>query len=385
MMQNRIIHMLLGLILVLIMDSCVKKYEPNLDGKDSQKIVVSGQLTDQEGMQSVRISVTSKLDFPKEIPLSNCTVNLKASDGHTWNYAEVEDGLYQLWLSNNELDLNLNYHIEVLTPDKQLIVSADERFYDCPEVGDLHFERAEKYNELTLNINTGLQFYIDFKGSLTDSRYYYFEVIETSEFHTQRPIEWWYDGVVHHEVPADYSKSLCWNTQRINDVFVLSTDNLSSNEYKMFSMNFTSNQSQRLQHLYSLLVKQYGVSKEAYVYWKQMRINMHQSGGLYNNQPIAAKGNMKNVDNPEADVLGYFMLGKVKERRFFIPPQPIEIIDNTCGKPAKLRFGLRDIDPIQYPAYLDGDQNRYFNSLLDKGCVDCTSDGGTTTKPSYWP
>ena len=385
MMQNKYIRKVLGVIILLMMASCVKTYEPNLDIKDTQKIVVSGQLSDQEGMQSVAISVTSKLDFPKEIPLSNCTVKLKASNGHTWNYTEIEDGLYQLWLSNNELDLNLNYHIEVLTPDKQLIVSDDERFYDCPDVENLHYERAEKYNELTLNINSGLQFFIDFKGSLTDSRYYYYEVIETSEFHTPRPIEWWYDGVVHHEVPADYSKSLCWNTQRINDVFVLSTDNLSSNEYKMFSINFTSNQSQRLQHLYSLLVKQYSISNEAYVYWKQMQINMHQSGGLYNNQPIAAKGNMKNVDNPEADVLGYFMLGKVKERRFFIPPQGLEIIDNTCGKPAILRFGLRDIDPIQYPAYLDGDQNRYFNSLLDKGCVDCTSQGGTTTKPSFWP
>jgi hypothetical protein len=385
MMQINKIIALLGILLLVGLASCVKKYEPSFELSNSHKIVVSGNLTDLEGYHTVSVSVTSPIDRPENIPLINCKVNLCDESGNTWKYQESSPGRYELWLSDKEIDLSKSYYISIITPENQEIVSTIEGFENCPDVDSLSFERAEYPNELTGKISEGLQFFIDLKASDTDSRYYYYEVTETSEFHSPRPIEWWYDGIVHHEVPADYSKTLCWNTQIINDIFVLSTDNLSTNEYKMFKLNFTNNQSQRLAHLYSLNIRQFSISREAFIYWNQMRINKHQSGGLYNNQPLAVKGNMKNRTNPDQEVLGYFMVNKVKERRFFIPPQGLNIIDNTCGKPAKLRFGLRDIDPIQYPAYLDGDQNRYFNSLLDKGCVDCTSDGGTTTKPSFWP
>ena len=385
MMQiKKTIHYL-AIVLLIALASCIKPYEPEFDNSDIQRVVISGKLLDVAGIQEVDISLSSPLKTISRIPYEKCTVNLLSSKGKQWTYTEAGDGVYRLILNAGELDLSISYHIEVETPDHQIIVSAPEIFYENPDVDSIYFSKETHANEITGKEYLGLQFLIDLKAAETDSRYYLFDVIETSEFHAPRPIEWWYDGVVHHEDPADYSKSLCWNTQDINDVFVLKTDNLSKNEYIGSKLNFTNNQSQRLQHLYSLNVKQYSISKEAYTYWSQMQINMHQSGGLYNSQPIAPKGNFSNKGNPEREVLGYFMLAKLKEKRIFVSPQNIDIVDNTCGEPAVLRFGLRDISPLMYPAYLDGNQLTYFNRLLDKGCVDCTSDGGSTIKPGFWP
>ena len=373
------IFLLVGLL------SCVKEFEPNLDDASSKKIVISGKLLDMGGYQYLDITQTSSLKEPERIPIEKCKVVLWSQNGKSWNYSDFGNGVYRLWLNINDLDLTKAYHLEVMLPNHQKIVSVPERFSDCSNIGAIYYERKGYHNELNNEDYSGLQFKIDFKANNSDSRYYLYEVVETSEFHAPMPIEWWYDGVLHHESPPDYSKSVCWNTQVINDIYVLNTDNLSKNEYKGLELNFTDNHSQRLAHLYSINVKQYSLSKEAMTYWKQMRINMHQSGGLYNNQPIAVKGNLVNTTNPEQDVLGYFSVNKIKEKRIFVPVQGFIIIDNTCSEPAILRFGFRDISVFQYPAYLVGDQYGYENMLLDKGCVDCTSDGGVTYKPSFWP
>ena len=373
------------LLLALTMFSCVKQFEPNLDASVTNKIVISGQLLDVEGYQKIDISVSSPINNPKRNPLEHCDVRLYDNNGKVWQYTEVSDGEYGLWLKSNELDLSKEYHIEVLTPDNQRIVSTPESFYSCPEVDILQFEKETHYNVVTKKEFPGLQFFINLKAKENDSRYYLYQVVETSEYHTKHPIEWWYDGSVHHEVPPDKSKSLCWRTKMIDDIFVLSTAHLSNNEYTKNRLNFTDNQSQRLQHLYSLLIKQLSLSKEAYIYWNQMRINQNQTGALYNNQPFPIKGNLVNVSNPDQRVLGYFMCSQIKEHRFFISPQGIDIIDNTCGKPVELRWGLQEIDPAQYPAYLDGNAFHYFNSLFDTRCVDCRAAGGTTVKPVFWP
>ncbi len=384
MTQNKVIIWSIAAVLVFGLFSCIKQYNPDIQSSDTQKIVVSGQLTDVEGWQTVHVSLTSSIDNPKQIPLKNCQVKLISNSTQQWNYSEIKDGDYQLWLNNNEVLISDSFYIQVITPDGQRIESQAETFSKSSPIGLIHYSEDGYFNNINNQRYDGLQFYMDLSAKKDDSRFYYFQVVETFEFHTKGPIEWWYDGVVHHEVPLDYSKTLCWNTEKIDDIFVLSTENLNKNEYKDLKLNFTNNHSQRLAHLYSINLIQYAISKPAYRYWKQMRDNMHQTGGLYNNQPYPIRGNLINKTNPDKGVLGYFMVTTVKEKRIFVQPQGFDIIDNSCDT-AILRMGLIEISPFQYPVYLDGNSQTYFNSVLAKPCVNCEAQGGSTTKPSYWP
>jgi len=375
-----------GLIMLLLVGlmSCVKIYEPDLTADDVQKIVVSGRLTEKEGFQQVEVSMTTSMVNPKLKYLPNCKVTLFSSDGKSWMYTQLNDEKYNLWLNKDELDLTESYYIEVITPGGERIVSEPESFSSNPDVNKVYYDVQGYHNDFNNQDYIGLQFYIDLLGSLSDSRFFLFNVIETYEFHTKGPIEWWYDGIIHHEYPPDYSKSICWNTLLIEDLYVLSTDNLNKNEYFKLKLNYTDNHSQRLQHLYSLNIQQYAITKNAYKYWKQMQENMHQTGGLYNNQPYAIAGNLINETDPKKPVLGYFMVGSLKEKRIFIQPQNFDIIDNTCDT-AVLRMGVREISPMSYPAFLTGNEHTYFNQIMSKTCVDCTADGGSTTKPVFWP
>jgi hypothetical protein len=175
---------------------------------------------------------------------------------------------------------------------------------------------------------------------------------------------------------------VCWATKLIKDIFILNTAELKETAYKQFSLHFVDNTSQRLEHLYSLLVKQYAVSGEGYVYWDQLRENNIDQGGMYEIQPLPAKGNMVNLTNPKQAVLGYFQVASVKKKRIFvkdIPDLEFEYYPE-CGI-WPLVEPLRYYDPKFYPVYLAN------GAEVSPDCIFCEISllGGNTTKPDFWP
>jgi len=378
---NRII---IALLMSIVWQSCVKQIEPDIELLDADKYVVSGVLLDRVGFQSVSISKTSDLNDPKPNLVIGCQVKLIRSDNSERVYYEYTPGFYQLYVSNDYLDKSKSYKIQVRTPEGNLIESSYESFSSCPDVDKVYYEVEQKQGGYRQEDFYGYQFYIDLDASETDSKYYLYHIIETFEHHSPYPREYWWNGVLHREVPPDYSKMYCWVTTDIRDIFPLSTENLSTNKYSRYKLNYTTNRTQRLQHTYSLLIEQMSLSKDAYEYWNQMRINLKQTGGMYNNQPIAVKGNLKNIVNQEKEVLGYFGVSSIKEKRIFVPPSPFQIIDNSCTMQA-LKFGYREISWTDYPAYIYSEYGIPSNKHMDQTCVDCTKMGGVTTKPSYWP
>jgi hypothetical protein len=147
------------------------------------------------------------------------------------------------------------------------------------------------------------------------------------------------------------------------------------------------NHTNRLLYGYSLLINQYALSEAAYSYWDQLRINSSEQGGLYEKQPLSIVGNLHNNTNPEQEVLGFFSASSVKSRRLFIGPVNDLRFDyiEFCSPAPLGRLGFLEIEPDEYPAYLMGDKTGPIPVVLSQYCVDCTTLGGITTKPYFWP
>ncbi len=369
------------LILALLL-SCVKQIEPDIELLDTDKYVISGILSDVAEPQYISVSKTSSLSNPHKIPVNSCIVKVVREDLVELYYSEIEDGKYAAMIYPNFIDKNMSYKVMVETPNGEIMQSTYESFTKLSPVGDVYWEVDRKEDS---NID-GYQFYVDLQANESDSRYYLYDITETFEHHSHYPLIYYWNGVLNHVVPPGYSKMYCWVTTDIRDLFPLSTKGFSNNSYDRYKLNYTVAITQRLQHTYSLLVKKYSLSESAYNYWEQMRKNLHQSGGMYNSQPIAVKGNISHQNNNnDKTVLGYFGVSSVSERRIFVPPSPFEIIDNSCVKRV-LRFGYREISPAEYPAYIMADAGGLpTGTVLERPCVDCTALGGVTTKPTYWP
>ena len=139
---------------------------------------------------------------------------------------------------------------------------------------------------------------------------------------------------------------------------------------------------------YSLLVKQYSLSNEAYDYWFQLQKQSQESGGLYETQPARVSGNISNVNDNEEVVLGFFNASSVTEKRIFVAESfNFGIYDARCT--------LDTIGPDRplhsytlYPVYLIS-----LNEIMGRGppygvgygiCFDCRKGGGKTEKPYFW-
>lgn len=384
--QNKIILSIA--ILLLILSSCIKSYEPFIESKDARKIVVSGQVNRGDEVQYVNVSTTSMLDEQKKLPITGCDVKILDAEGNTYPAFDLNDGNYEFRIPEIELIPGASFKVNILLPGGVNIVSDYDQIQDCPDIDSVYYFQQEVPGENPLIPDLGIQFYLDLDGSDYTCRNYKFEAVETWEYHSAYPIEWYYDGIVHHVQPIDFSRMVCWKTASINAAFTFTTRNMAQNKYNRLPLHIVDNYSSpRLQYGYSLLVRQYALSEAAFSYWEKIQINSNQQGGLYESQPLSVKGNMHNLTDPDQEVLGFFGTATVKSKRIFISPIenfPIKY-DPHCEVGIPLKNGLKQINPAFYPAYLFGNNSGYQTNMIRTECVDCLILGGTNKKPGFWP
>jgi len=377
---------ILFLFSLFLLFSCIKAYDPKIDGAAENKYVVSGRIVDTEGWQEVDVSLSSPISSPKYIPVEGCEVKIFDNNGNIFPTLERQPGKYMAYMRLLDLNPGTAYQVRVTTPGGEELASAYDTMPRGPQLDSVTYSIEDVP---TINPDVSLkvmQFYVDLNAIGNYSKYYKWDILETWEYHAALPAQYYYDGAAHEIIPPDYTNNVCWTTGLVKNVFTLSTKSLSQNSYRQFQLHTIDGTTSRLAYLYSMLVTQLALSGAAYNYWEQMRINSNEQGGLYEKQPLAIKGNMVNLTNPDKDVLGFFYASSVSSRRYFyhdVPGIPMDYY-NFCSPYELGRFGWKEIYPWEYPVYF------YYNEegalrVLNVECVDCRALGGTTTKPDFWP
>ncbi len=368
---------------ITLLFSCIEEYTPSIEAIESNKYVVSGLLSTEEEYQIISVSLAAEINDPKLIPLNDCEVKISDINGNTFNGYEFESGKYKVRIPEDNLITGVKFKLEITTPAGTNLASEYEELMECPDIDSVYYLRENKPTNVPDIFIEGIQFYLNLDAVGFQNNYYKFDIEETWEYHSVYPLEWYYDGTVHHIDPPDYSNFICWKTEKIKDIYILNTTGLQSNTYKEYPLHFVDNTTSRLAYIYSILVKQYAISKEAFAFLDQLRVNNIEQGGLYETQPVMVIGNLSNLTNPKQSVLGYFQVASVKTKRIFITEvQDLELnYDPGCGI-FTLWKGLVELKPQDYPVYLLMDGAL---AELTPECIFCTLLGGTTTKPYYWP
>ena len=362
---------------------CIEPYTPNLHGEPVDTYVVSGEVTNQEGYQMVTISKATPIDQPANIPVTEGVLSIEDDHGHSFNLEEFSSGKYRVWMDQQFLHPGASYRLNIMLSNGEKILSDYDMMHNCPEMDSVYYKRVNMISPVTGQNVEALQFYTDFHGSETDSRFYRWNAFETWEHHAPWPIEMYYDRGEYTVVnPPDYSLSVCWMTKSIPLINTLSTSNLTFNGYIMLPLNYTDNTTTRLYIGYSLLVTQHALSEPAYNYWEQLRINNNKQGGLYEKQPMAVTGNLKNLSDPGKKVLGFFEASGTSEKRIYIDGiRDMGIYYDSICSP--YLAGVSDFPYSAYPIYFVIYQDTRL--VVDHNCVDCRYYGGVLEKPEFWP
>lgn len=375
------------LLITVLVSGCVEPYTPDI--KESQEsLVVEGLLTDQPGGQTIYLSRSSRFSDPALIPERHCQVRVVDENGTSYWFAEQEEGVYQGWMAASQLVRGTAYKLSILTADGKEYESEYETLSSpCPSIDSVYFELETVGTTDPQQPLEGIQFYIDLDAGEDQARNYRWELVETWEYYAANIIQYYYDGHDLYVMPDPFNYYRCWYTGRINNIYTSTTKHSVSNRIYKYPLHFVSSETNRLQIRYSLLVKQFSLSDDAYQYWDQMRRQQQESGGLYETQPAQIRGNVYNINDPGELVLGFFNVASSSEKRIFVDVHrkfkfpridcTLDTINNMYEIPP----------PIYYPVYMLSLSPMGTGPPYGVGrgiCFDCTSEGGTIVKPYFW-
>jgi hypothetical protein len=380
---SSLLNSILLFILVMVGYSCISHYEADIDN-EPELISIEASLIKGEQEQTVKVSITASLNNSVFKPVRGCDVSLIDELDNAWHYNDLTGGIYRTSIPDEELIHGRHYKIRVITTEGNVYESDYEMLNPGIEVDSLYYDVEDKVDEITGEPYTGIQFYLDVKAGEDESRYFRWRIDETYEYTSFAPISYFYLDDTHAPIlPADpWTVYRCWREGEVGGLFQSSTMNLSQNEKKRIHLNYVSAQTERLRIKYSLNVKQYTLSEDAYNYFEQNRLATEEADGLYTRQPRQPITNFLNVDDASERVLGYFWVSTQTIQRIFVPR--IEEMDVQAEDCAYWEYSDLEDGEGPFPIYLFDDINSGKVYVSSRDCFDCTRRGGSNTRPDYW-
>lgn len=359
---------------LLSANSCIVQFLPETT-EDQDILVVEGLITDQPGPQTIKISTSMPLGTRSTLkPLAGCNVRLSDDLGNFFSLNEKTDGTYLTGLSFQS-SVGRYYTLHIQTNSSHHILnykSAPMLMKPVPPIDSVYYERVVLSRASDgYPLGEGCKVYLNTHDPENICRFYRWEFTETWEF----------------SLPYIVTNKTCWISNNSDKINIKTTASLSEDKIDRQPLSFITNGSDRLKILYSILVNQYSLNEDEYAYWEKLQNTVEQVGSIYDIIPASVPSNIKCIENPSENVLGYFSVSSVKSKRIFIKDQfrglfnPYTDCENVTVpyNDPLTNLGATIWVIIDHPEPRPG----YKVLTYFKGCADCTV-RGTTQRPDFW-
>lgn len=372
------------IVCLLIFDcftSCVEKFNPILEQYENL-LVVDGYFTDETKRHEIKLFTTTSVYSTEFIPFSGAVVKVVSSDGEEIIFQESNERGTYYSVMNVEAIPGKEYKLSVSINNIIFYETDYQRLISSPQIDSIHFVRESRQTWEIDETLDGLQFLLDMKNDASRSNYFLWKLIETYEYDAEMFIDSYFAGNFY-DFPDEDSLFTCWKTSTLPDFFTHSVIFSKNKAIKDFPLHYVANNSKRLSKRYSLLVKQFSLNEDAFNFWNTVREQSEGEGELYSKQPFQVRGNLKNINNPNEVVLGYFTVAGVSQKRIFVDkPNGMSFPSLICIPDPMAIAYITSSDPEEWPYYLSiGELGR---GVVDRFCVDCRERGGDILKPDFW-
>lgn len=371
--------------------SCVEPYD--VRSIDFEKaVVVEGRFMDQPQGHYVKLSYTRPIGEKENIPLTNAAVWVEDSDGTRIDFNEAELGLYK----SDESVVGVVgkcYQLFFTTHEGKHYQSTVHELLASPPIDSIYDVYAEKADKNAAQLKKGIQFFIDTHDETNKAQYFRYEWEETYEVRAHYPSYYEYLTNPDTVVGRTQDVSPCYVSSKSIAINVGTTVNLTENRLSEVPIRFITHDTDHLRFAYSILVRQYAISAEAYGFYRKVLENNHDNGALFDKQLGVVAGNITAMGDPEETVLGFFEVSGISEKRSFFTygeldkrfPLPSQ------AYPCPAQHNTSTIDSLEYyirgkgyaivsAEYKDGEFN---GTLAPMYCTDCRF-RGPAVKPDFW-
>ena len=310
----------IALVLLLGSTACVDQISFPLEKAESQRLIVSGLITDLEGPHRIYLSQTTAANRPPIFvngyytqndaprPVQNARITIWR-DGQPLlgeAFQEVRPGEYE-WKAVERLEEGLSYFVQIeiggntyrSTPQVMPSILGEDalsfsferaRIADNPDAAQLILK-----TELTLPQVTG-EYYLRWA---VEEAFFWDLTFFPNPFNIPPP------NCIVFAYP-DPERITLVNGKLLNRPGGKSSQVVAQ---RLVDQSFLS------RHYF--MVNQLSISKEAYTYWERVREVVNNSGSVFDSPPAAIRGNFSNINDAEEVVLGFVEVAKSRETRLF--------------------------------------------------------------------
>ncbi|UOK42701.1 MULTISPECIES: DUF4249 domain-containing protein [Flavobacterium] len=398
--------------------SCTEPYQLETNTFD-EAIVLEATITNELKKQQVKVSKTYHLEESGPTFETGAEVYIEDDLGNQYEFTEG-DNVYE---SNVQFQAvpGRQYQLFVTTANGSEYVSTKETLTTPTEIESLSTTVVLKGGQ------TGVEIGVNSYDPSGTSKYYRYEYEETSQitapkwnpFNTillDQPricgsiggsigIFLGFETIGFEPRPRD--TRVCYITKKSDELFLTTTTAFNEDRVTNFPVRFIANTDYTIAERYSILVKQYVQSFEAYTFYKTLK-DMSGSGSLLSpNQPGFFSGNIKSATNPKEKVIGFFEVASISSERIFfnfrdifpnthLPVYPYECTEYTfdsmnfgdgpyneeypCGSGGPggaLRADIRDDRRLHYKSAFP------IFTMVIAPCGDCSSFASNVVPP-FW-
>jgi hypothetical protein len=332
------------LLLVWMVCTCVTPYTPELKGYESL-LVVEGMITDESVPCEVKLSRSIQNEDLVPEKITDATVYVSDEAGVKTYLVNQGNGSYLTNPSEFRGIIGKTYTLHIITADSREYISDPAVMLPVPEIENIYYEKDAEVSGDQSEIQEGITIYIDTGPGSENSQYIRWEYEETWKFRLPdyKRYNYIHDSVI---LPIPDAKEYCWNAARSS---LVSTGYIANGDdpIKKAPVCFiASAKSDRLTLQYSILIKQYSLSKEAYDFWNNLK-QVNESGGtIFDKQPYPVISNITNINDPAEKVLGYFQVSASKQERKYITASELDELNLPSFKYGCKRY---QVSPDDYP------------------------------------
>lgn len=398
-------------IIQLILQSCVEPYEFTIP--DKKVLVIEAVLTNEIKRHEVLLSRAYRFEDGSTAMEKGASVKIVDEMQNEYILVEVEDGRY-VSSSSFGAQLGVGYSLVINTKDGKVYRSSQEEFGSVAEVSDVFAERgSNSFGE------DGVSIYMDAGGLSSNSRFFRYEYEETYKIVAPQYLNLDfkmenYDPCEHPDtygfevVVREEQQQICFGTRNSDKIIQINTSNQGENSIQKQLLRFVSADDYILSHRYSILVKQYVQSVNAFAYYKALHDFSSSESVFTDVQPGFLDGNITSENDAGEKVIGFFEVASVSTKRLFFnytdffPEEPLPDYPFKCNSltrpPLTQPLLCLTVPSACYERSLfelvDSGKIAYWSEAEDLGCIgpyiviprgcgDCTLLGSNRV-PDFW-
>ncbi|MCF0061727.1 DUF4249 domain-containing protein [Dyadobacter chenwenxiniae] len=364
-------------VLLFFVDSCIEPFSPPEVNSLENHLVVDGFLNVGRDTSRIELRRTQNVNQTAgPITETGAEMSVEAESGEINVFTESKPGHYIL--PPRQYDKAGKYRLRIKTRDAKEYLSDYVEVSVTPTIDSL----TTKFD----SFQDAMVFYVNTHDTQGKTQFYRWKFEETWEYRAayQTAIEVIDKKYVGRQVDINR----CWGNQKSGSILLGTTVKLSSDIIKDLPLFKVPVPTNKLFMKYSVLVKQYGLSRPAFEYWTSLSKTTQGTGTLFDPQPSQVTGNIRGTTNGQDLVFGYFSASTEETKRLTVTPRlgryPTcmmpDTFDVVCNPLSNRQCGLETTSLLMSYAGLRGE----FLLGAPPECTDCRTQGGTLEKPSYW-